>query len=242
MKTVAIIQARMASTRLPGKVMSLINNQPMLAYVVIRAKKAKQIDEVLIATSTHPADDAIEAFCEKEHVSYFRGSMIDVLSRYYKAAIKYQADVVIRITSDCPLIDGTLIDQGLTNFKKAGVDYLSNLIERTFPRGFDFEIFTFVALEKAFLNAKDASEREHVTPYIYFTHPQDFKILNFRQKEDKSVYQITVDTPQDLELLKILIEQYNADKLNYKQIITLLDSHPELVAINKEVKRKHYGQ
>lgn len=238
----AIIQARMSSTRLPGKVLLPIAEKPMLWYVVERTREAHSIREVLVATSVDPSDDPIAAFCKQNRILFFRGSHDDVLDRYFKAARWIKADIVVRITADCPLIDAGLIDRGIELFTKGHFDYLSNTVERTFPRGFDFEVFTFAALEKAFRNAKEIPEREHVTPYIYITHPQQFKIKNFSQKVDKSAYQITVDTPQDFKLLKILIEEYRADELNYQQIISFLDAHPELVKINKEVKRKHYGQ
>ncbi len=242
MQIVLIIQARMSSTRLPGKVLLPINGEALLWYVVNRIKCTKHIDQVVIATSTNASDDKLYIYCQKQQYTVFRGKLDDVLSRYYETAKEFKADTVIRITSDCPLIDGDLISQGLEQYLEENSDYLSNTIKRTFPRGFDFEIFTFKALETAYKNAHDTVEREHVTPYIYRTHRQEFKISQFVQRIDKSAYQLSVDTQEDYQLIKILIENYHADSLNCQQIISLLDSHPELPAINNHIPRKHFGQ
>src|SRR3989344_9493082 len=153
MKIVAIIQARMTSTRFPGKVLKAIADKSMLWYVVNRTRAAKKTDEVVVASSTDSSDDLIENFCKRNRIKYFRGDLDNVLKRYYETAKKFNATVVVRITSDCPLIDGRLIDEGINQFLENGYDYLSNLVERTFPRGFDFEIITFKALEKVYNNA-----------------------------------------------------------------------------------------
>lgn len=242
MKIVAIIQARMSSTRLPGKVLKEIAGKPMLGYVVDRTRWGKMLDSVVVATTKDALDDPIANFCKNVGVVYYRGSMNDVLWRYKEAAKRESADVVVRVTSDCPLIDGNLIDEGIRDFLVSKVDYLSNTVERTFPRGFDFEVFTFKALYLAYKNAKEESAKEHVTPYIWRNHPEDFKIKQFRQKEDKSVFRITVDTPEDFEVIKILIENYQADLKGYREIIQLLENHPEIVEINKNVEQKHYGE
>lgn len=236
MKTVIILQARMSSTRLPEKVLKKFANKPMLHYVFLRASAAT-VNKVIIATSTDRSDDPIVAYCQQHHFPVFRGNLNDVLDRFYHAAKFEKADVVIRVTADCPLIDGGLISQGLTQFLKEQPDYLSNTVVRTYPRGFDFEIFTFKALETAWRGAGNDLEREHVTPYIYRTHPEKFIIRQLTQQLNASRYQLTVDTAEDLKLLTILIEKYHAHHLDYKQIIALLDAHPELSLINQGVAR-----
>lgn len=239
MIVVAIIQARMTSTRLPGKVLMDIDGKPMLLYVVKRIKWSKLIDEFVVATSTNQIDNPIIDFCKKNDIDYFRGNLEDVLSRYYFAAKKYKADIIVRVTSDCPLIDGTLIDEGLTTFKKSNVDYLSNTLVRTFPRGFDFEIFTFKALEKAFKEATSRFEREHVTPFIeMFAKKNRFNVKNMESNQDKSKYRITVDTKEDIDLIRVLIKNYRADSKNREEIIKILDNNPEIVKINSHVKQK----
>lgn len=242
MNTVAIIQARMTSTRLPGKVLMKIAGKPMLWYVIKRTRLAKLINCVVVATSIDSTDNQIVDFCRIHKINYFRGSLDDVLSRYYHAARKYKADVIVRITADCPLVDGKLVDKGLKIFKRKKVDYLSNTIERTFPRGFDFEIFTKKTLIRMHKNAKDATEREHVTPYIYQSHPEDFSVLNLKNSANRSSFRITVDTKDDLKLIKILIEKYGADNKNFEWIISLLEKYPDLVVINQNVRNKLYGE
>ncbi len=242
MKIIAIIQARMSSTRLPGKVLKEISGKPMLWYVVNRTLLSPSIDKVIIATSIDDSDDPIAAFCEKEKIECFRGDLENVLSRYWQVAKNEGADVIIRVTGDCPFVDGKLIEEGIKDFLDSGVDYLSNTIERTYPRGFDFEIFTHNSLDTAYKNAVEEPEKEHVTPYIWRNHPEGFKIKYFKEEKDKSNFRITVDNRKDLEAAKILIERYNADKKNYLEIIKLLEAHPEIVAINKNVEQKHYGQ
>ena len=217
-----------------------ISGKPMLSYVIERVEWAKHINYVVVATSTDSSDNPIVNFCKKNKIEYFRGDLKDVLSRYYLAAKKFQADVIIRLTADCPLIDGALIDQGLAVFNKSNVDYLSNTIERTFPRGLDFEIFTFEALKTIYKNAKDLPEREHVTPYVYRNHPDDFRIKNLKNKQDKSKYRITVDTKEDLELIRLLVEKFDAGNKNFNEIIKILDRNSKLSIINKNVKQKTY--
>lgn len=242
MKIVAIVQARMSSLRLPGKVLMTIAGKPMLWYVVERVSLAKKIDHVVVATSTDPSDDVIVDFCKKNKISYFRGELENVLKRYFDCAKKFGADVIIRITADCPLVDGALIDKGIDKYLKSGLDYLSNTIERTYPRGFDFEVFNFEVLDTAHRNATEEPEKEHVTPYIWRNHPNDFSIGQLKSKINKSKYRVTVDTKKDLDVIKILVEKYGADKKDATGIINLLDNHPEIAAINRSVEQKHYGE
>lgn len=242
MKTVAIIQARMTSTRLPGKVMMTIGGKPMLWYVLNRTRWAKSLSDVIIATSTDKSDDAIVEFCKKHKISYFRGSLEDVLSRYYHAAKKAGADIIVRVTADCPLVDGHLIDKGIELFNKTNADYLSNTIRRTFPRGFDFEILRFEILEKAYLMAKSRADREHVTGFVWRNENGQFKIKNLKSKMNKSKWRLTVDVAEDFKLVKILIEKYRASDKNYYLIVKILDSHPEIMAINAHIEQKKYWQ
>lgn len=238
MKTVIIIQARMSSTRLPGKVLLPIAGKSMLWHVIKRVSLVKNIDNIIVATSTDISDDVIVKFCSVNNIKCYRGSLNNVLSRYYETALQEKADVIIRITADCPLIDANLIERGLIIFKNKKLDFLSNVIVRSYPVGFDFEIFTFNILEKAYRNAVTETEKEHVTPYFYLTHPDNFKIYNLKQNENKSSYRLTVDTTQDLALIKILIEKFHAQKKDHHQITSILDQHPDLIELNKNIKAK----
>ena len=232
-----IIQARMESTRLPGKVLMNISNKPVLWYVLKRCQEAK-VDKIVVATTTRPEDEKIVNFCKKNKTMCFRGSSEDVLQRYYQCAKKYKVTTIIRVTGDCPLIDASLINRALMVFLKSKVDYLSNTVKRTFPRGFDFETFSFEALAKAFKNAVSEYDREHVTPYIWKNRDNSYKIGYFTQKKDASKYRITVDTKEDFLVIKHLIVKYKANLLNYKEITKLLDNHPEIVRINQNIEQK----
>ena len=238
MKAAIISQARIGSARLPGKVLFNIKDKSLLQYHIERLKQSCL--PVIIATTTSECDDSIVNVCQDTKTIFFRGDEDNVLCRYYKCAVENKVDIIIRVTSDCPLVDGSLIKKGIELFEKHGVDYLSNTGDRTFPRGFDFEILNFNALETAYANADTQQEREHVTPYIWRTHPSKFKILGFMNNVDKSQYRITVDTNEDFTLVKKLIEDFDADKKTYKEIIKLLDDNQSLARINKDVKQKIY--
>ncbi len=232
-----IIQARMQSKRFPGKVLKMLGKHPMLFYVLQRLKDTNGYYRVVLATSTQNYDNKIASFATKCGVDIFRGDLNNVLKRYYYAAKKYNGDIIIRVTADCPLIDKDLIIEGLLKFIEGGFDYLSNTLTRTFPRGFDFEIMSFDALEKAYIHATRIEEKEHVTPYIWLYHPELFNISELCTSPNKSNYRITVDTEQDFLLVKRLIEKYQADEKNYIQIIKILDNNKRLVEINKDVKQ-----
>lgn len=239
MKVVAIIQARMGSTRLPGKIMKEVMGKPLLEYQIERVKRAKTIDEIIIATTTKKADDQIAEFCEQLSIPCYRGSEEDVLARYYEAATKYKADIIVRITSDCPVIDPEVIDRVVDKYLNGGYDYVSNTIERTFPRGMDIEVFSYKSLEKAHKNAKKQSEREHVTPYLYL-NDNNFKLGKFLGENDYSKYRLTVDTIEDFQVIKIIIQElYEKNKLfGMKDIIYFLSSNPEIVKINENIEQK----
>lgn len=243
MKKAAIIQTRMCSTRLPGKVMKIIMDKPIIEHVVNRVKASKEIDDIIIATTIKKEDDIILEEAKKLNVKYFRGSENDVLSRYYYAAKENNADVVIRITSDCPLVDPKIIDKMIKTFietsKKEKIDYLSNTIERTYPRGLDVEVFNFETLEKAFQEANMPYQREHVTPYIY-ENLDVFKIKQFKNNVDYSDYRLTLDTIEDLKVIEMIYKDlYSGNKLFYMDdIIKYLGKHPEILELNKDIRQK----
>jgi glutamate-1-semialdehyde aminotransferase/spore coat polysaccharide biosynthesis protein SpsF (cytidylyltransferase family) len=229
MKIVAIIQARMGSTRLPNKVLAQVAGRPMLWYVVHRAKQAQTLDQVVVATSTGPADNAIEAFCRVNRIDYFRGSEDDVLDRYYQAAAAHRADVVVRLTGDCPLIDPEVIDATVRTFMEGGYDYVSNTLRYTFPDGLDTEVFSFSALETAWLKGRKQSEREHVTTYLRFSG--EFKLRNVEYRQDLSgqEHRWTVDEPADLEFIRRIYEHF-APRVDFglAEILQCLDEQPNL--------------
>jgi spore coat polysaccharide biosynthesis protein SpsF len=243
-KTVAIIQARMNSTRLPGKVMKNLCGHSVLAHVVQRVKECSLLDEIVVATTISAADDAIDSECQKLNVHCFRGSESDVLERYYLAAQEYEARVIIRVTSDCPLFDPMLLHEMLEYFslqvsKKLSIDYYSNCLERSYPRGLDAEIFTYQALEKAFLNAEQAYEKEHVTPYIY-QHPEVFALHSKINALDLSFCRWTLDTDEDWKLIR---EIYNAlyidgELFTTEEVFNLMERRPELPLLNVHVHQK----
>ncbi|WP_252312056.1 cytidylyltransferase domain-containing protein [Sinobaca sp. H24] len=242
MKVVAIIQARMGSTRLPGKVLKEINNKPLLEYQFERLKQTKKIDQLIIATTTNKADDPIIEFCKNNNLSYFRGSENDVLSRYYEAAKKYNADTVVRLTADCPIIDPSVVDDIILTFENNEHDYVSNTLKRFYPRGMDTEVFAFDALEKAHKNADKPFEREHVTPYIYL-NPKIFHLHNLEYVTDQSAHRWTVDTEEDFLLIEKILGHFHAEANTFSMEDTLsyINKHPELKEINATIEQKKLG-
>ncbi len=233
---VAIIQARMSSRRLPQKVMAEIIGKPMLYHVVKRAERAEMINKVIIATSDHCADDTIEAFCKDNAVNCFRGSLDDVLERYYQAARYFKAEVIVRLTADCPLLDPDVIDRVIETFFRGGYDYVSNMLECSYPDGLDTEVFSFEALERAWREAKLKSEREHVTPYIR-NHPELFRLGNVSHMENISHMRWTVDDPRDIDFVRSVFERLGNSHFGMKEILNLLKKHPELSAKNAGIER-----
>lgn len=242
MRIVAIVQARMGSTRLPGKVLKEVNDKPLLAYQIERMKKAYLIDELVIATTPNGNEEIID-LCNKLSVDYFIGSEQDVLERYYEAAIKFSADIVVRITSDCPLIDPKIIDSVIQMYLDGEHDYVSNTQLRTFPRGMDTEVFSMKILEEAFINASLDYEREHVTPYFYL-NPTKFNIGHYVSDEDHSQLRLTVDTEEDFELISILIDDLYSVNPNFdlSTILEKLIKEPELIKINAHIEQKKLGE
>jgi glutamate-1-semialdehyde-2,1-aminomutase len=234
MKIVAIIQARMGSTRLPGKVLMELSGKPLLWHVVNRVSHSKYISQIVIATSTNPKDDEIEKFAKKYNINIFRGSENDCLDRYYKAAKKYKADVVVRITADCPLICPEIIDKVILEYIKGKFDYVTNSIIYTYPDGVDVEVFSFETLKKAWKEAKDPVEREHVT--VYIRNSGKFKIKNVVNDKpvDPQGYKWSVDRIEDLEFVKEVYKHlYKDNKIfSYDDIMDLLNRYPEIKNIN----------
>ncbi|MFJ7950810.1 cytidylyltransferase domain-containing protein [Lysinibacillus sp. NPDC096418] len=240
MRVVAIIQARMGSTRLPGKILKEVNGRSLLSYQLERLKGSKFIDEIVVATTTEEQDDKIVTFCEQQGVSYHRGSETDVLARYFESAVKFNADAIVRITSDCPIIDVQVVDTTIQYFLESGhYDYISNTVERTYPRGLDTEIFTYVALEKAHKEALLERDREHVTAYFY-TNQDVFKVSHVKNNTDYSKYRWTVDTLEDFELIKNIIEALYAKKPQFtlQDTVNIMEENQEWFNINAHIEQK----
>jgi spore coat polysaccharide biosynthesis protein SpsF len=241
MKVVAIIQARMGSTRLPGKVLQKIAGKTVLEHVVTRVKKSNEVDEIVIATTDKQEDDILVEEIRRLNTKYYRGSEDDVLSRYYYSAFENNADIIVRITSDCPLIDPFVTDKLISFFKKNTYDIVSNagsdLGERTFPRGLDTEVFAFEQLRSAFEKSTEEYQREHVTPYIY---EHSDKIYYYKNNEDFSKYRWTLDTPEDMELIKQIYEQLYKGYHDFylEEIINLFKEQPDLYKINQHIEQK----
>lgn len=247
MKSLGIIQARMGSSRLPGKVVKLVEGRSILEHTVSRVQAAGVLDQVIVATTSKTADDAILDECNRIGVPAFRGSEDDVLSRYYHAAVAYSAEVVVRVTSDCPLYDPEVLRLMMSDMQRwhaAGVtlDYYSNTVERSFPRGLDTEIFTMEALDRSFRNADKAYEKEHVTPYIY-THPDEFVIRQHVNPTNHSDLRWTLDTEDDFRLIQTIYAELRhlGPMFGMEKILELLAQKPEISAINSHVKQKVLG-
>jgi spore coat polysaccharide biosynthesis protein SpsF len=240
MRVVAIIQAHMGSTRLPGKVLLDLAGEPMLARVVNRSRRATMLHEVMVATTMKPADGAIVELCTARGWSCFRGNEEDVLDRYYRAALAHQADVVVRITSDCPLIEPGIVDRVVRDFLnlQPGVDYVCNMLpRRTFPRGLDTEVMCFDALEQAWREDLNPAWREHVTPYVQ-RNPGLFRIHGVVNEVDYSNMRWTVDTPDDLAFVRRIYEHFGHDRFSWQEVLTVLEEHPEWVEINRHIQQE----
>lgn len=242
MRVICIIQARMGSTRLPGKVMADLVGETVLARCVNRSRRARLLDQVVVATTVETADDEIVAYCKQQDIQYTRGSEADVLDRYFNASKQYNADVIVRITSDCPIIDPWMLDSvvaGLLN-RISDLSYCSNTIPvRTFPRGLDVECFTFQALKVAWNEATSESDREHVTPFIW-KDPVRFPQRCMRNDTDYSSLRWTVDTPEDLELIRLIYRKFNGDdEFSWHEALELMNLHPEWCAVNSHIEQKN---
>ena len=238
MKIVTIIQARMGSTRLPGKVMKDLGGDTVLARVVCRVRRATLTGEVLIATTTKPADDAIVEECRRLSAQFFRGEENDVLDRYYHAARTACAEAIVRITSDCPLIEPEITDNTIRAFLERHPDYASNALQRTYPLGLDAEIMTWETLARAWREARKPYQRVHVTPYVY-ENPDQFNILSVKGDDDYSHYRWTLDTPEDLAFIRAVYERLGNDgRFHWRDVLGLLGREPALVELNRHVTMK----
>ncbi len=233
---VAIIQARMGSTRLPGKVLKDLCGRTVLWHVVTRVRRVRGIDRVVVATTTSAGDDAIVKWCEGEGVAVFRGSSEDVLDRYYRAALEYGAATVVRITSDCPLIDPGLVEMAIDKFQEGGFDHVS--VGGNYPDGLDTEVFSFAALECAWKEARLGSEREHVTPFIW-KQPERFRLYGFSSAEDHRDMRWTVDDERDLQFVRAVCEGLHCsdNPVGMQEILDYLAANPELLKINAGTMR-----
>lgn len=245
-RSVAIIQARMGSSRLPGKVMAEIAGQPMLAHVVRRTRQATALDAVVVATTTDPGDDPLVDYCRTHKILFYRGDPFDVLDRYHQAAKIFKAAEIIRLTADCPLIDPSVIDLVMERFRQSAVDFAANRLpppwHRTYPIGLDIEVCTFAALERAWREADQPYQREHVMPYLY-EEPGRFKILLVDHEPDYGHFRWTVDTAEDLTLVREIFARFSPDEdFSWTAVLDLFEREPHLAEINANVSHKNHGE
>ena len=239
MKTIVFVQARMNSTRLPGKMMMDLGGEPVVAWSLQRARRATLVHEVWLATTNDNSDNPLAEWAIRNNFLVYRGSENDVLDRYYQAAKKAGADTIIRVTGDCPFVDPAIIDEMVAYFyEQKNCVYGSNIHPPTFPDGLDVEIFSMTALEKAWTEAKLASEREHVTPYIW-KHPELFSPCVLQNTENISAERWTLDVPEDLEFLRTLVSSFGESiKIApYQDILAFIQKNPQYRTINAHFER-----
>jgi spore coat polysaccharide biosynthesis protein SpsF len=256
-KIVAIIQGRMSSSRLPGKILADIAGQPMLSRVYVRTARAKTLNEVVFATTTDPSDDPVAEYCDFAGIPFTRGSLYDVLDRYYQAAKSAKADIVVRITADCPVIDPELIDNVVNTLIEGEYDFACNRLpppwSRTYPIGLDVEACTFKVLQKAWKEAKEPQHREHAMPYFYEgvkltnfnrqlqtgTSPRGYNVALLHHTTDFGDYRWTVDTPEDLQFMREVYSRFDGrDDFTWKEVLDLVHDEPQLMEINAGVQHK----
>ncbi len=241
MKVVALVQARMGSTRLPQKVVSLIHGKPMIEFLLNRLSKSLELDDIVVATSTENQNNKLQDIVESLGYKCTRGSENDVLDRFYESAKSVNADVIVRITADCPLVDSGLVDRCILGYKKSNVDYFSNIDPVTFPDGLDIEVMSFASIERANNEAKSDFEREHVTPYIRNT--SSFIKDSITHTQDLSNERWTVDEPEDLTVIKNIYEHFYPNIFfDWKEILELKKSLPELFYANQKIKNNEGSQ
>lgn len=238
MRVVAIVQARMGSSRLPGKVLMNVGGASTLSRVITRLSRARRVNQIVVATTTAPADDAIVAESERMGIKVFRGSEQDVLSRYFQAATLFCADVIVRVTSDCPLIDSGIVDEVVDTRASNDADLACNDLPPSFPRGLDVEVFTAAAIERIHRIADQPYQREHVTPLFY--ERQDlFRIFSICAERDYSQHRWTLDTPEDLQLIRAIYSHFEgSDGFTWRDVMALVEKFPQLAAINAHVIQK----
>ena len=233
-----IVQARVSSTRLRRKVLKPILGEPMLARQIERIRRSQLVDQHMVATSSDSSDDAIERLCNELRLPCFRGSLNDVLDRFYNAAKSYAPDHVVRLTADCPLIDPEIMDKAIRFHTQGDYDYASNTLDPSFPDGLDVEVFRFSCLAQAWQAAKLPSQREHVTPFIY-GNPQRFRLGSFRNERDLSLLRWTVDEPEDFEFVTQVYQALYPSNPDFRtsDVLRLLDNNPSLLSLNAEYQR-----
>jgi spore coat polysaccharide biosynthesis protein SpsF len=239
-KIVCLVQARMNSTRLPGKILTEINGIPMINLQINILKTLSLLDEIVVITTKNSSDDVLVRNLEKNKIKYFRGSENNVLERYFQSATKFNADIIIRITSDNPLIDISILEKIVNTISKNDFDYVSNNLKRTFPIGYDIEAFSYKTLKKIFETTKDIDEKEHVTLYVHKNF-EKFKVKNIEAdlEETHPEWRVTVDEKEDLELIREIFDTFKEkDIINYKDLIELFEKKPHLLKINQHVSQK----
>jgi len=241
MKTVAIIEARMTSTRLPGKILLPILGKPMLELLIERLKRAKLLDQILVATTQNHSDDVVEQLTHRIDVGCFRGSEDDVLDRVLCAAHANEADVIVEITGDCPLIDPTVLDQVIQTYQTKNVDYVSNVLKKTFPHGMEIQVFSTAVLDKVAKLTQDPIDHEHVSLYIY-EHPEIFSLLNVGSDLPEKYWdlRLTVDTQEDFQLIKAIYELLYPQNPAFTlyDILDLLEKRKDLIELNQNIQQK----
>jgi len=232
-----VIQARMGSSRLPGKVlMKLSENWSTLGFLLNQLSFSTLIDKIIIATTNLEQDDIIEQTAKNLGIKYFRGNSDDVLDRYYNCAKKFQIDDIVRITSDCPLIDPGIVDDVISKYKSGNYDYFTNTLNRTYPIGTDVEIFSFEILEKTWQNATLPSEREHVTPFIR-NKKMNFRVGNLENKKKLDHLRWTLDRQEDLDLIREVISKISKNPILMNDILNLFSTEPQLIKINENISQ-----
>jgi spore coat polysaccharide biosynthesis protein SpsF len=241
-KRVAVIQARMGSSRLPGKVLMDLGGRPMLSRQIERLRRCPALEEIVIATTREAIDDPLVDLAARESLRVCRGSETDVLARYRQAAEECGADLVVRVTGDCPLLDPEAVGAVVTELERnAGVwDYASNIVERTYPRGLDAEAFFMDTLRRMDRLARSPAAREHVTHFLLRERPELFAVGSIKDREDNSDLRWTVDTPEDLRAVRSIFQGMGLDRrpAGYREIVAYARSHPEVAGLNAHIRQK----
>lgn len=234
MQTLSLLQARVSSTRLPGKVMKPLLGRPMILRQIERLRCARNLGQLVVVTSAEPSDDPLADLCKADGVPVFRGSLADVLDRFYQAALPCQPENIVRLTADCPLADPELIDNVIAHYLAGGFDYVSNCLEPTFPDGLDVEVFHFRCLVAAWNEARLPSQREHVTPFIH-GQPERFSLGSFKSDQDLSAMRWTVDEPADFHFVERIYQELypTSPAFRTQDILNLLATHQDLASINQ---------
>lgn len=242
MNVMIIVQARMTSTRLPGKVLKKVLGKPLLEYQIERLKRVENASGIVIATTTNHTDDPVVELCQRLQIPFWRGPEEDVLARYYEAANAFGADVVVRVTADCPVIDPAIVGDAIAYYM-ANKQYYDYVRLENYPRGLDAEVFPASVLEECYHEATAQPDREHVTPFIY-RQPERYHVKKMYCQHDYSHYRWTVDTPEDFELIRRIITELYPDKPEFglDDVLMVIKRHPQWCKINHAVQQKSYGQ